>query len=738
MSRTAEPTVINDPVMDRLNRRDRNLIFTLVLCTIALYFRVRHFEFVGDDDPLYVASNIYVLHGLNLHSLRWALTAAPNGNWHPLSLWVQMLIASVFGTGPGAYHVVNMLLHALNAALLYLFLRRSTGRTWPAFITSLLWAVHPMRVESVAWISELKDVLSGAFWLLAMLAYLRYSHRRTIGGLGVVTAFFTLSLLAKPMGVTMPEAFLLLDYWPLGRSRQALPTEPVRRWWGMRIIEKLPMVLLSVVDILLQKNRFGFTSDTLSFSLRVQNAVVSYAAYLRDLIAPYRLAVFYPHPVMLAHSGPAIPPVEVIVSALLLVFISALVCLRIRVQPYLAIGWFWFLGTLVPVIGLTQVGEQARADRFTYIPSIGIFMAVVWMVSDLAARQLFYRRLAVGAGVLAAVIFAAFSYSNISSWKDTNTLFHHLQHVQPDNYLALSAISEELRYSDNKQSLALGKQAVESSPASPQAHLAYGLSLQSAGRFEQAAQQFQKAEELDPTQTTAWDWLGSAREDQANEFARTKDPREKEFRERAVSDYATAVRMSSANIEALGHLAYQLAVLGRFDEAIPIWEHAVKLAPEVAQVQGDLADALRLKGDLPGAVEHYRAALEDGSKNPSWETNLAWLVATDPQATPADVQPMIVYAKDACDQTGDKQVAPLDAYAACLARVGRIDAAVSTARQAVAQANAANDSRLAAAIHRRLERYSQGLTYVAGDDTSTQPSTKPSTQIGPTTSSSAE
>jgi Flp pilus assembly protein TadD len=726
LGQTMEQQTIHDPIASRSNGQDRTLIALLVMCTMAVYCRVSHFQFIADDDPLYVSSNLYVLQGFTLHSLRWALTATPNGNWHPLTLWVWMLISTLFGHGPAAFHVVNMLLHALNVVLLYLFLQRSTGRHWPAFFTAFLWGLHPMRVESIAWISELKDVQYAAFWLGTLLVYLDYSRHRTWGRWCLLALVYTLALLSKPMAVTLPEALLLLDFWPLGQTGKPRPA-PTAQWWSFRILEKIPLVVLCIIDILLQRNSLSFDSKSLPFSLRIENALVSYSLYLRDMFAPYHLGVFYPHPGMVTHTGPAIPLPEVVAAVGALLLISTLVCLRLRQQPYLAVGWFWFLGTLVPVAGLTQWGEQARADRFTYIPSIGILVALTWFVCDMIPQQIVFRRAAVAGGALIAVAFAVVSWFDLGYWQSTDTLFEHLRQIQPNNYLALSMASERLRSTDSPQSLALGKQAVDIAPYTPAVHLSYGLALQAAGRLEDAAAELQRCVDLDPEQTTAWDVRGLVREEQANQCAKTGDPREKDFRLRAITDFTNAVKANPANISAMDRLAYQLASLGKLDESIAIWRHAVQMAPGEAQIQGDLADALRVKQDLPEAAAHYHAAIADGSKNPGWETQLAYLVATNPLAAPSDIQPLIAIAKDACDQSHNGSAAALDAYAACLARVGRFNDASAAAQQAITLATAAHEPLVALGIQKRMALYQRGIPYVVGEPT-TEPTTQP---VGP-------
>jgi tetratricopeptide (TPR) repeat protein len=707
---------------------DWNLAGVLVLVTVALYFRAVNFSFINYDDQLYVYSNIHVQQGLTAASFGWAMKAELNGNWHPLTCLVQVMIAGMFGVKAWAYHAVNIALHAANVVLLYLFFRRATGRIWLAFFTALLWGLHPLRVESVAWVSELKDVLCGAFWIGCMLAYVHYARRRTFAGLALVYLLQTLSLLGKPMAVTLPFALLLLDWWPLGRAAteagsQPAPSGSPARWWCMRVLEKLPMAPLCVGDIFMQENKISFTSPGLPFGIRVQNSLVSTAAYVRDTFFPWHLGVFYPHPCMFRHVGEAthIPAVQIIASTALLVLVSLAVLLRVRRQPYLAVGWFWFLGTLVPVIGLSQVGEQARADRFTYLPSIGICMAVVWWVGDLCAARRIYRNVAAIGGCVTAIVLIVVSSMDLGYWKNAQSLFGHLLQIQPNNFLAMSVKCEDLAADgDLPRAIAMGKRAIEISPGSPRAHKSYGNALQLTGEYEKAAEQFQTAVALDKDDAASWDALGRVRDVQAGQYTGKNEPMETAYRLKAIADFRNAISADPDEFVARDHLAYQLALLGKFDEAIPIWEEAVALAPAYGPAHGDLADALLLKKDVPGAIMQYQAAIDCGAKDPAWEAKLAWLVAINPQFTAQEVQPMIAIAKDACDQTQNRDVPALDAYAACLARVGIFDDAVATEKQAVAQANAAHNPALAKALEKRLALYDQQKVYTVEAGT-TQP-----------------
>jgi len=307
MTVTSTSTLRSDPSNVHWNRRDRLQIALLVFCTFALYFRTRHFDFIAYDDQLYVYQNAHVLQGLSLQNLRWASTMLMVGNWHPLTIVAELVISSLFGPTAGAFHLSSAVLHTVNVVLLYTFLRKCTGRAWAAFFTAGLWGLHPLRVESVAWVSELKDVLCGTLWLACMLAYLRYSYHRTIGRFGLVVLLHALALTAKPMAATLPAVLLLLDYWSI---TQIGAVASKMKWWTARILEKLPLLALSTADMAYaaytQRDYMSPQSTALPTSLRFENALLSYVAYLRDMFFPRNLAVFYPHPAMVNATIPLI------------------------------------------------------------------------------------------------------------------------------------------------------------------------------------------------------------------------------------------------------------------------------------------------------------------------------------------------------------------------------------------------------------------------------------------------
>jgi protein O-mannosyl-transferase len=410
----------------------------LALLTLFAFLPVLGNGFVLLDDAVYVTGNARVNQGLTGESLSWVWSANVGNNWHPLTVLSHMLDCQIFGLEPAGHHLTSLLLHLANVLLLFEVLRRMTGAAWPSAAAAALFAIHPLHVESVAWVAERKDVLSTCFWILAMGAYTLYVRRPSTGRYLLVALAMVLGLMAKPMVVTLPLALLLLDVWPLGRLR----LEP---GWGRRLarlaIEKLPLLGLSAAAsvITLQYQTTSLVAlEVLPWRFRLANAAVSYATYLGKTLLPRNLAVFYPIQF-------AISPWKAWGAAALIAALTALVVWRMRKSPWLLVGWLWFLGTLVPVIGLIQVGRQAMADRYTYIPSIGLFLAVCWELRSLAGSR--KRRAALAAAAVAAILaLTAATRQQVRHWSDSISLFRHAVEVTHDNYVARLGLAKALAW----------------------------------------------------------------------------------------------------------------------------------------------------------------------------------------------------------------------------------------------------------------------------------------------------
>lgn len=417
-------------------RRPALLAAALSLLTLAAFWPSLGNGFVNLDDPLYVTGNRMVRKGITPEGLAWVRTANVANNWHPLTMLSHMLDCQLFGMSPAAHHSTSLFLHLANVLLLFAVLRRMTGAAGRSAAVAGLFAVHPLHVESVAWVAERKDVLSALFWLLAMAAYHRYALRPSIGRYLLVAPATALGLMAKPMVVTLPLVLLLLDVWPLGR----LTFEP---GWERRLArlaaEKLPLLALSAAASLVTLH-YQTTSlvslETLPWRVRLANAAVSYAAYLGKSFSPRNLAVFYPLP-------GEIPAWKALGAAGLIAGLTALAVWKARKAPWLLVGWLWFLGTLVPVIGLVQVGRQAMADRYTYLPSIGLFLMICWGLPALSASRRWRAALAV-ASILALLTLAAATRVQVRHWSSSFTLYRHALAVTRGNYFAHLGLARAL------------------------------------------------------------------------------------------------------------------------------------------------------------------------------------------------------------------------------------------------------------------------------------------------------
>jgi Tfp pilus assembly protein PilF len=578
---------------------------------ILLYGQVAGHEFVGFDDDRYIFANPHVRQGLTWEGVKWAFSGFHVMNWHPLTWLSHMLDVQLFGLEAGGHLLVNVALHAANAVLLFVALRQMTGTLWPCAFVAALFAMHPMRVESVAWASERKDVLSGLFWMLTMLAYAGYARRPAAARYLLVFAALALGLMVKPMLVTLPCVLLLLDLWPLGRWRPGsaeregpgrTPAAFAPRPISGLVLEKLPLLGLCAVSgaatLLAQRSGGAVSSlEAMPFASRLANALVAYVAYLRKTIWPSDLACFYPHPAAVS-SDPAALIGAAIGAGLVLGCITLLAAHSARRRPYLTVGWFWYLGTLVPVIGLFQVGTQAMADRYAYLPLVGIYILAAWGVRDLAARR---PRVELASKAAAPILLAAFgaaTWHQVGTWQNSRTLYEHALRVTSDNYLIhnnLGAVLEK----EGRIAEATGhfERALRIRPAFAPAHTNLGNVLLRRGDPAQAAVHYQRALRLDPDNAEAQNNLGSVFESQGR-LAEAQDRFERALRIRP--NYADAHYNLGVVFEARGDLT----------RAAAQYQHAVRLDPDHAKAHGNLGIVLIRQGKLAEAAARLERALE--------------------------------------------------------------------------------------------------------------------------------
>ena len=524
------------------------MLIAVILAVLAFlpYAQTAGHDFIDFDDTVFVTDNPEVKAGISWEGIQWAVTTFHAGNWLPLTWMSHMLDVSLFGMEPGWHHLVNVLIHALSAALLFLALFRMTGTVWPSAFVAVLFGIHPLHVESVAWVAERKDVLSGLFFMLVLLSYDRYVRRGGAGSYLVVVLCFVLGLLSKSMLVTVPFVLLLLDVWPLGRTSFTVAANgPVGRPvpWSKLLLEKLPFIFMtiSVSAITVAAQREGgamnlMERELLPFGVRLANALVSYAAYLGKTFWPRSLAFIYPH------QGANLEGWKITLSAVVLVSVTLMVIRQFR-RPYLAVGWLWYVGMLVPVIGLVQVGKQAMADRYTYLPLIGIFIMIAWSLKDISSSASSLRKkIIAGAAGVVLLAFLIAAIAQASYWRDYPTLLRHAIKEVPDNWLA---------------------------------HRMLGNVLSERGATEEAIAEYRESIRIQP-------WNSYGHNNLAVELARQGKYNE------AIEHYREAIRIRPSYAEAYNNLGNALAVQGRRDEAIEQYREALRLRPGWTVVRNNI------------------------------------------------------------------------------------------------------------------------------------------------------
>ena len=555
----------------------------LAALVVFVFSPVRHFEFVSFDDPWFVSRNTNVLAGLTWHGVAWAFTAGSEFYWHPLTWLSHMLDVQLFGLDAGWHHVTSAVIHGANTLLLFWLLRRMTGATWRSACVAALFAVHPLHVESVAWIAERKDVLSTLFLLLTIWAYVWYAHQPAVRRYLLVMLLFALGLMAKPMLVSLPVVLLVLDLWPLERMRLGQSTQKTRVKGadarrlpvGRLVLEKLPLLALAIastiVTFLVQRSAGAVAPlDALPLQYRLTNAVVSYVAYIGMTLWPSGLAVFYPYP-------PGMPAWwKVAGAALACVVISIGAWRTVRRHPYVAAGWLWYLITLLPVIGIVQAGDQVMADRFTYVPFVGLAIVVVWGIPRLVERWSMSRvalPAAAGAAILACAIVAR---GQVWFWQDSATLWGRALEVTSGNH---------------------------------RAHAGVGALLADAGKYDEAAVHYQEAVRLAPSAANYRSLLGDVYSKQGKQSE-------------AFAEYSAAARLDPGSATAQVNLGTILARQGRAKEAVAHFTEAVRLEPNDAMAHVGLGVSLIAMGQVDAGIAEYNTALRIDPGAPGTFNNL--------------------------------------------------------------------------------------------------------------------
>ncbi len=558
----------------------------LTTITLCVYWQVRTHDFVNYDDNGYVTSNRHVRSGLTWENVGWAFTSGDMSNWHPLTWLSHMLDCEMYGLDPKGHHLTNLFFHVANTILLFLVLTRMTSAVWRPALVAALFAVHPLHVESVAWVAERKDVLSGFFCMIAMLAYAWYTERPGPWRYLVVWLSFALGLMAKPMLVTLPFVLLLLDYWPLSRLGLSSTRDNLKKAWK-RVREKLPLFALAlascIVTFLVQRHGPAVQSlEQISFQSRIANALVAYVGYMVKMIRPSHLAVYYPHPMN------SLPAWQVVGATLVLISISIVTFRQMRSRPYLIVGWLWYLGMLVPVIGILQVGGQAMADRYTYLPMIGLFISVTWGVSGMIPRWAGHKVvLSVATGLLVLAL-ALSAWFQAHYWRNSETLFEHALQVTANNQLAHNQLGLALsRQGRTDEAIGHFLEALRITPQYVNAHINLGNAFKDQGKLSMAVSEYQKALHFVANHITARNNLGIV-------FAMQGDI------EKAVALFSGVLKLDPNNTRALNNMGIALAKQGKFDKAIQHFSKALRIDPESASARKNLEQALIRQGNATG------------------------------------------------------------------------------------------------------------------------------------------
>lgn len=739
------------------------ICLALALVTLVCYWPATRHDFINLDDQQYIVQNAHVAQGLTWNGVAWAFGTRYASNWHPLTWMSHMLDCTLFGLSPAGHHLMGLLFHVANTLLLFALLKQTTGTLWRSAFVAALFAWHPLHVESVAWASERKDVLSAFFWMLTLLAYAGYAKQPGRSRYCVALLLFALGLMCKPMLVTLPFVLLLMDYWPLQRDRS----------WRALVREKIPFLALSLAASILtySAQKAGGAVQTLhnlAFRWRIANAILAYGAYVSKTVWPANLSPIYPYPHF------PWPTAETIVLALFLTALSVLVLWMAKRHPYLPVGWFWFLGTLVPTIGVVQVGPQSMADRYMYLPGIGLFILLAWGLDDLAGSWKWKRPVLGLAGALALAGCVAVTEFQLEFWQDGVSLFRRAVQLTPDNAVAQDFLGKALEEQGrNGESFDAYVESVRLDPHYPAGQFNLGTALLTRGRLDEAALHFAVALKDDPGYGMAHNNMGVVLVKQGRwaeagfQFVQAiqadpADPRacfnlgtvflNLNRYDEAIGQFTQALRLQPDYVMARFNLAMALVGAGRTSqaqpflaEALPQFAEAVRLDPtntdyrfnfglalleqkQASEAEEQFTEILRLGRD--NSATHYRLALALEQQHKFKEaitqfratlslkpdfaealSRLAWIFSTAPDATVRDGVEAVKLARQACDLTANKQADFLSTLAAAYAEAGRFPEAVATAQAARDAAVAAGKTDVATEAGEILKTFQAGRPF---------------------------
>jgi tetratricopeptide (TPR) repeat protein len=703
----------------------------LVLATIASYEPVRNNDFVSYDDNLYITKNAMVQSGLNANTVKWAFTKPHSSMWHPLTTLSHIVDCQLFGLKPAGHHLVSVGIHIINSLLLFWILTNLTGSVWASAFVAGVFALHPLQVEAVAWASERKSVLSGLFWFLTIAVYIWYTKRASIRRYIAVFVIYGLCIMTKPVVVTLPLVLLLLDYWPLRRFDN-LRTRPGAKY--NLIIEKLPLLglagMLAVITARMQSGGGVIISmEQLSLGRRIANAFISFISYIGKFIWPERLGVPYPITINDLKSDVAIGCMALFALLLVLSVVFG------KKKRYLATGWLWFAGTLVPMIGLVQSGGQAMADRYMYLSIIGLLFIITWGAKDIIDKHLWLRNAAFASAGVILLILGVLTHTQAGYWKNSLTLFGHTLKVTQSNPIAENAygcaLMREGRLKEAEQHLRTAiyiapsfreprnnlcivlvmqnkfddaiisyKELVNNGARTPEIYYDLATLLKTQNRSDEATSYYKSALAIDPGFTNARKklvgiFLETGRLNEAIEQLNQVPPNDPNY---ADARKRTGILLTSK---------------GRIDEAIPYFNEALRTESKSGKVQiyENIALAYKQNGKYKEAIRFWNMALKLEPNNIPILNSAAWLLATTDDTSIEDANKAIEFSKRACELTGYKGPSILDTLATAYAASGKFDDAISTANKAFEAAKAAGYNNFADEIQERIKLYKTHQRY---------------------------
>ena len=642
----------------------------LVVIILTAYWQLPSHEFLSFDDYGYIIKNTHVHEGITWKNILWTFSNTDFGYWHPLTWMSHMLAFQLFGPNPSMHHLMNLFLHISNTLLLFFVLKRMTGALWQSAFVAAVFALHPLNVESVAWISERKNVLSTFFWMLTILTYVRYTEQPNFYRYLLILFVFVLGLMSKPMLVTLPFVLLLLDYWPLNRFKfyqstavdhgfsPAALTE-IRRLPVLHLVlEKIPFLFLSAVCIYLsnlsiQHPGVAISTASVPLKLRIANALVSYVGYIKKMVWPFNLAVYYPFP-------KTVPMWEVLVAVLFLTGVTFLAFRWITAKPYFAVGWLWYVGTLVPGIGLVQAGLwPAMADRFAYVPLIGLFICITWGGAEFIGRRHYGKAVFIAIPAIIASILMIMTWVQLGYWQNGITLFTHNLCVTPKNSLAYYEL---------------------------------GNAFEQHGYFDKAMSNYSKALKINPNYADAHNNLGYILAYQ------------KHYKE-AIDHYKEALRIKPSYSEAHNNLGTAFLFQGNEKEAVYHYYKALKNNPKYAGAYYNLGKVFANHANIEKAIIFYKKALELNPEMTQALYNLSWILVTHEDGKHRNGKEALKMAEKLCKITQYQQPLALDALAAAYAETGQFHKAVITEKKAIKLAFPDGPEGFISGLKKRLELY---------------------------------